>query len=227
MIPFGQHFPFTDFSITYDTYEAQTPDQSSYTFTNKAISTPPGPDRYVIVILPGVISSATLANTIPSSVTIGGVSATLLVSQTHDTTGSTSLGTSMWIAKVPTGTTVTIVANYPATQRRGAVTVFSANLSSPTPSYSGSGETPPDTTDLTQNVTCNAGGKGISGINEAHTAAGRNFTVSGTAGATEVLDALIEGGIQAGASTFTASGTVIYSAINDRGWAGVWASWSP
>jgi hypothetical protein len=101
--------------LTYQTNASDGADLTTYTFSSQAIGTAAA-DRYVIV---GVGGANTGSN--PSSVTIGGVSATNVV----QTNGGIHSG-SLWIALVPTGTTANIVVVWPSGLNRCGIGVWSA-----------------------------------------------------------------------------------------------------
>lgn len=113
--------------LTFQTSDNSTVAGTSFTFSSKAIG-PPSADRYVIVGIGGNNGTATI-----SSVTVGGISATQVV--TRQVSNST---TGIYIANVPTGTTANIVINWSASQANTEIGIWSATgLSSGTANSSG------------------------------------------------------------------------------------------
>lgn len=105
------------------TVSAQTPPAAStsglttYTFSGAAIGTASSDRRIVVAIG----SRANAARSV-SSVTVGGISATELV--TANDSGSGADIASLWIAEVPTGTTGDIVVTFSAAMLRCAVAQY-------------------------------------------------------------------------------------------------------
>jgi hypothetical protein len=121
-------------------------DASSYTFSAESLGTADS-DRYILV---GIAARAASARTI-SSVTIGGVSATILI----DHSSSLSLA-GFAIAAVPSGTTGDVVVTFSGTMVRCAIAVYRLlGLGSTTPTDTG---TDGGVASLTTNLDINAGG---------------------------------------------------------------------
>lgn len=105
-----------------------TSDQSTYTFSSQNFGTASS-DRYIII---GIAARKAGAATTISSVTIGGVSATIVAEYSNSDTNSNI--SALAIANVPTGTTGDVVVVFGATMVRCVITAWSAtNLSSATP----------------------------------------------------------------------------------------------
>jgi len=103
-------------TLTYQDYQGSGSNASSYTFSGMGIGTADA-DRKVLACIGGFGSSGAT----PTSVTIGGVSATQVA------VSATSRATAVvFEASVPTGTTGDVVANYSATQTRVACATYSA-----------------------------------------------------------------------------------------------------
>ncbi len=100
-------------AISYVGSATEAGGSSSHTFTAQGIGTAAG-DRVVIVGCIGRASSIT-----PSSVTIGGVSATNIVSA-----NGTTLTTSLWALLVTAGTTADIVVTYSGATTRTGILVW-------------------------------------------------------------------------------------------------------
>lgn len=108
------------------TYADETDDT---VYTNTAADIGNAGARHVIVGVMSRVSAGT--GIIPTSVTVGGVSATLVAS---GITASERNTASLWIAAVPTGATGDIVATFAATVQRMGMAWWSAyGLSSATP----------------------------------------------------------------------------------------------
>lgn len=87
-------------SLSYRTSAQQTGSATTFTFTTQDIGSASSA-RYVVVS-----TGAPNGGSAPSSVTVGGLSASLLKSQSVS-----SYNTSIWIAAVPTGATATVVVS--------------------------------------------------------------------------------------------------------------------
>jgi len=165
-------------SLTYLQSAVSGTDGSSFTFSAQNISTAAS-DRYVIA----GISFRAVGTVTFSSVTIGGVSATLH-STSYNTVGGNSTGTCLAIAAVPTGTTADVVVNLSGTALRCGHGLWRVTgLASATPT-DGSGSTASAPTYAIDVV---AGGFAIGCAYSADTA-----TASWT-GITEKYDEAVEG----------------------------------
>lgn len=112
-------------SLTFLTSSVSTSDLTTYTYSAVAIGTAHF-NRHIVV---GILFDAT-DDYPPASVTIGGVSATLVK-------GQSSLA-ALYIAKVPTGTTADIVVTYATAAVRSAIGVWRLDgLASATPHATG------------------------------------------------------------------------------------------
>lgn len=100
-----------------------------YTFTDRNAGAP-DPDRYLVAAVT-MSDDGTAADA--TACTIGGVTATEVVSQTV-TNLSESNYAGLWIAKVPTGETATVVVTGNTTMQDCGVTLYRATgITSPTP----------------------------------------------------------------------------------------------
>lgn len=107
-----------------------TANATTYTFSAQNLGTADA-DRYIIVCASGR-SNAT-GRTI-STITIGGVSATIVCSATRDDGGINSIAIAIAIAAVPTGTTGDIVVTYSGSMLRSAIQAYRAvDINSATP----------------------------------------------------------------------------------------------
>ena len=108
-----------------------TSDQTTYTFSSQNLGTA-ADDRHIIV---GILSRKAGATTTISSVTVGGVSATIVEQVTNTGTNSDVAGIA--IAAVPTGTTGDVVVTFGAGMVRAAISLYRATgLDSATASQS-------------------------------------------------------------------------------------------
>lgn len=176
-------------SVSYRAIYSSTTDASTYTFTSSDIGT--ATDRSAIVVAVHTAGNA------PSSVTVGGTSATQI-----NTVGSTVI-TSLWRVSGVSGTTATIVVNTSGTATRCLIGVYALyNLRSTTPidnattfALSGSSRT------LTLNTIVNGVIIGCASTS----ASPRSFNWTG---ATENYDTSIESAnVNSGASAVTTSNT--------------------
>lgn len=194
---------------------ADTTDTNAYTFAAQNLGTATS-DRYIIV---SAIARKAGASTTLSSVTIGGVSATIIVQNTNTITNTDVAA--LVIAAVPSGATGDIVVTWGATMVRCAIGVWRVTeLASPTASDSDSSLANDPTVNLDSPVNGFIIGAGI-------TAASTSATWTNL---TEVFDAAVEALVTyTGASdTFTdaQSGraiTIDFATSTES--VGVFASW--
>ncbi|MGE0629651.1 MAG: hypothetical protein AB7O43_17720 [Hyphomicrobiaceae bacterium] len=162
-----------------NTHNAATAtDSSAFNFTSCSIGAEAS-NRHVVVVAGG---SAGSGATGISSLVINGVSATQLVSSTNTDTGQSST-TEIWIAAVPTGTSVTITPTYASERPRQFISVYAVyGLSSATAVATQTSTANNPTLDL--NV--QGGGVVIAG------AIGNNSTAYTWSGLTEAYDTATE-----------------------------------
>jgi len=103
---------------TYINKYANTGNATTYNFTSSDFGTAFA-GRRILVAVAGAFSSRNI-----SSVTIGGVSATILV-QRQSNAGSSELTTGFVIAEVPTGTSGTISVTWSGSQNGCAIAIWS------------------------------------------------------------------------------------------------------
>jgi hypothetical protein len=108
--------------LTYQTTTFTAGSTSPFTFSSLAIGTAAA-NRYVIVGIAGTATPSAVA-----SVTIGGVTATPVVSQVAGNSVA-----AIYIALVPTGTTATIVVTFTGATQKCSIGVWSATGISATP----------------------------------------------------------------------------------------------
>lgn len=102
-------------------------DLTTYTFSTQNLGVADSA-RYIIV---GIMARAIGGSTTVSSVTVGGISATLVVEHFNSSSNSDYAG--LWIAAVPTGTTGDVVVTFSAGQLRAHIDLWRAvNISSAT-----------------------------------------------------------------------------------------------
>ena len=109
----------TAIGATYRATAVSTANASSYTFSSQAIGTADA-NRYVIV---AVHLQRSNTSEIVNSLSVGGVSATLISSGTSNTANRSLVD--FWKAAVPTGTTADVVVTLSGTADRCAISVWS------------------------------------------------------------------------------------------------------
>lgn len=167
MFPFAYPSPAVAGAPTsfYRDSEVQEAGATTYTFTGKAIG-PAAANRYVFVATFQHANTRTV-----SSLTVGGISATLVKSQAGG-----SLTTELWMANVPTGTTATIVVTWSGSVSIACgIGVWSATGLNSTTAVATGGDTVNN--DPTLTLTSTPGGFGISAAAHPQTA---TLTLTGT-----------------------------------------------
>lgn len=113
-------------TLAYQTAATSGTDTTSYSFTSTAIGTDTGSSRTIIV---GVFGTETTTSTI-SSITVGGVSGTLIHSNTQSA-GAQSSRVAFYAFQGVSGTTATVAVTWSTAQTRSGIIVWAAyNLSS-------------------------------------------------------------------------------------------------
>lgn len=102
--------------VTYLSINTDETNGSSYTVSGASLGAAAS-DRYIVIVVSSLSTSG--VNSV-SSATIGGVSATEVISQSTN-----PVALAMFIALVPTGTTGDIVANFGATSDHHTIAVWS------------------------------------------------------------------------------------------------------
>ncbi|WP_119271438.1 hypothetical protein [Taklimakanibacter deserti] len=194
-------------------------DLSSYSFTNLVV--PYGPDRQRVIYayVFNRVTGTTVANALPNSVMIGGVTTTLLEQVTF--TENNTIALSLYAALVPAGETVIVATTYPATQTRGGAVIAATIAPRITPRFSGTlsaSGTAPISGDVIIPRT------GFVGVLAQDDTAANPLTFTG-AGSAEVVDSLVEAGTQMGAATLASSGVLGVSSANDGGMIAAWLGW--
>ena len=160
------------FSLTYGSVATVDNPSSPHSFTGMTIgAAPTGVETRHVVVTIGMMHNSG-AGTV-SSVTVGGVSATLVI-----TRGSASAGASVWIyiAEVPTGTTATVTITMSGDTSLGAATYILRNRATTTATSSSTAEDP----SLNLNIAAGGAAVGVSMV--------RDGTVSTWTGLTENFD---------------------------------------
>jgi hypothetical protein len=210
-------------TISYLQTAVSTTDASTYTFSAQSFGTAAS-DRYIAIAAGGRIGASSLTI---SSVTIGGVSATIVKQQSSTGTSSGGTGTTcvgIAIAAVPSGATGDVVVNFSATSLRCVCSMWRlANLASATANDSQSSTASPSTAGVAIPLDGAAIGMVAGGQNASPTVSWTNLT--------EQYDALTEAFCVSSASdllttaeTRTITGT-FSAAIFEP--VGVFASWAP
>ena len=160
------------FSLTYGSVATIDLPSSTHSFTGMTIgAAPTGVETRHIVVSIGMMHNSG-AGTV-SSVTVGGISATLVV-----TRGSVSAGASVWIyiAEVPTGATATVTIAMSGATSLGAATYILRNRDTTTATVSSTAQSP----SLNLNIAAGGAAIGVSMV--------RDGTVSTWTGLTENFD---------------------------------------
>jgi hypothetical protein len=181
--------------VVLGSYFGLTSTRSSYTFNSVAFSEPSA-DRYIIVSVHGRQTTTPTLN----SVTIGGVSATLLVQQRNTSSGLSI--SSFWIAYVPTGTSGSVVVTFSGNMGRCMGHSYAIyNLNSTTPISTATAGTA-NTNPLILNANVQPNTVYLATVHN------NNSTTSSTAwsGADEQYDVRAEG---------QTSGAIYYASINE------------
>lgn len=192
-------------------------DRTTYTFTSQSFGAAHG-KRYMLAFVCGTHTSSRTV----SSVTIGGISATVQGSQVEGGSGGTTCMSGLYLAAVPTGTSGTVEVTWSSGVSRCGIIIYRLVGINPTAYDTGSDITvSADAVSDTMNVT--AGGVIIGGVVHRGTVTAR--TTSWT-NVTEDVDETVEGdttqssgnvksgGAQSGlAITATASGALDSAAL--------------
>lgn len=107
-------------SVTFLDNQSDTTNQSSYSYASMNFGAAAA-NRYIVAVF-GAAEDSGGTGLATSSVTIGGVSATLLREDGHDAGGDTAV--SIYIALVPTGTSGTVAITYAAGRRNAGVALY-------------------------------------------------------------------------------------------------------
>ena len=202
--------------LDYLQQSTSTADSSTYNFASVNLGTAAG-DRYIIACVAARVGSGT--PTI-DAVSIGGVSATPVVTQVNTSSGSNVIG--IFIAAVPTGTTGDVDVTFSTTMLRCVVTLYRATGINPTPSDTDSSTA----TDPTCNLDIPAGGFAIGAACVGSVAGSFTWT-----GITEDYDAATESFTMSSASDEFVSAqtglTITADSVNSTAPVGVFASWAP
>lgn len=192
-------------------------DQSSYSFSNLAISTPPDAQRTVYAWIFTSASGTTSSDAEPTSCTIGGAVPALVIGWVRTVTNSS--GIFLFAANIAGGSTATVSLSFGVPLRRCGCLLASTITPLLVPRVYGV-LTASGTSDIAGSVVVPS--LGFVGVHNQHnTAVGNAFTFSG-AGSSEVVDANIEGGTQMAAATLGVSGTLTITSNNDAGMDAIW-----
>jgi len=188
----------------YVTNSTQTPDQSTYTFSSQSIGVADS-FRHVIVGVGFYDGTNSMSDGDgPASVTVGGVSATL-INQESVGSGSERFGASLWRAHVPTGTTADVVVVLPETVSGCNVGIHRLIHASGAPRDSDAVRVS-TTTATTKSFSASKAGIGYAILREDGAAA--SSTWGGTASPTEEYDDTPLGFNMFTSASFTDAGTV-------------------
>lgn len=138
-------------SLTFVDTLVDASDATVYTFSDATLGTPSG-DRNIILAIMG---RCTGSSSTPSSVTIGGVTADLVVGQSRtDTSNRTFVG--LYALKRPANATDDIVVTFPNAQSRCTVSVYNLANANLTASDTGSASSGTSSLSTTVDVTANS-----------------------------------------------------------------------
>lgn len=208
-------------ALTYGGSGVSGTDLSSYSFASVSIAHAPDAQRIVYCYVYNSLTGATTANSLPSAVTIGGMTAWLVPGAQRAVSITNTTTISLYAACVPDGATATVVVTFPASQRRCGVAIASTIAFKLFPPFSGvlgAVNADPITGDLLVPKT------GLIGAIAADAATGQPLTFAG-AGAVEVDDQVVEGGTRQGLATINQTGAISITSTNDSGSSAVWMAW--
>ena len=185
-------------SLTYLTDDKSTATVSAYTYSALSLGAADSTRRIIVCAYARENSAG--VTSLPTSVTVGGVSASKLSEQDiPDVPASdTSSGVAIWSADVPTGTTGDVVVTYGGTQLRAAVSIYRLVSSA-----SGSEDTDTDSEDGGNSLSTSLTVSGTA-VHAAVIAVGGGGSVSWV-GPTEDVEAVIQGTIYTSASGTSAT----------------------
>lgn len=192
-------------------------DQSSYSFTNLSISTPPDAQRTVYVWVFTSASGTTPGDAEPISCTIGGAVPALVIGWVRTVTNSS--GIFLFAANIAGGGTTSVSLSFGVSLRRCGCLLASTVTPLLVPRVYGV-LTASGTADIAGSVVVPS--LGFVGVHNQHNSAVGNAFIFSGAGASEVIDANIEGGTQMAAATLGESGTLTIASNNDAGMDAIW-----
>lgn len=194
--------------VTFTHSASSSSNLVTYTFTAVALGAE-APDRYIVVAAHTDVGGGLL----PISATVNGVDATLVVNRA---------GVGLFIALVPTGTSVTVTTTFSGTATRSAMGVWSITgrsreAASFTNSNGGTG------TSVTTSVAASKGEAVIAAISHANTT---GFTWSGGTERYDVSNgnSTRMSGADTSATVDTAAQSFTATAVNSAAWSAVSAS---
>ncbi len=211
-------------SITfYDNVETST-DGVSWNAGTRAMGTV-GTRDYILITVNSREPFAGGSITIPTGVTVGGVSCTLIAGQAQPQGGGT-LGSSLWIVAAPATTTANVTVTWGFTQSRAGIGVHGLVSGSSTPLYSGTSTQAVASGDITTSgMTTSEVGLYTACV--AASAASVAVVFTGTGGtATETVDAPMES-LTRNTAAIVGVGTtqVALTSTNDGNACAAWATW--
>lgn len=172
-------------NLSYKDTEIDHTDLSSYTFSSKSIGDAHS-KRFVVVSVGFVdISTSMSVGDGPSSVTIGGVSATLIQKASEKNGSGYLTGASLWIAQVPTGATADVVVNFSETVSNCAVMVYRLVHATGTPLDSGSAQHSSNTPITISSLAYKGAGVAMGAGRDNTGSSGFDLTWGGTANPSE------------------------------------------
>lgn len=204
------------FSLTWTDGVAESSAGTTITYSTRAFGAADA-NRVIAVFIAARMSTV---NAI-TSVTIGGVSATLVPNTVQQNGGTNGSNSAIYYASVPTGTTGDVAVTYGAATMRTGISIYSIITSTPTPSI-GTGSSA-GSGNPSYSLSVPAGGGGLSGV--AEQAASGAVTWAGSTA--EDFEATATGPTEISTAHTTATGSVtIAPTFASTAWVSSAASWS-
>lgn len=183
------------YARTYVGRSSSTVDGSSFTFSGISFGTAYD-DRLIVLAVTSSAASGATGDTAISSVTIGGISATI-IQQNHTRLGTRYALSAIISAAVPTGATGNVVVTFAASVLNCVVDLYTiTGIVSQTPTASNGTVGPGDSTTLSTTLNVSSNGILIAAFASGTTPAGVVWTV----GPIEDADANVESGGHSSAS---------------------------
>lgn len=185
------------FSLTWTDGVAENSGGTTITYSARAFGAADA--NRVIAVYIG--ARMVTANTI-SSVTIGGVSASVATGTVQQQGGANGVNSAIYYASVPTGTTGDVVVTYGAAAARTGISIYSVITSTPTPS-TGTGQNAASG-NPSYALDVPAGGGGLAGVSQS-SASGATTWAGSTA---EDFEATATGPTEISTAHTTATGSI-------------------
>jgi len=162
----------TPATLTYEAFATEASGNTTITYSSVTFGT--ANSNRVIAIVTAVRSAAGSTNPI-TSVTIGGVSATVVTGTPFYGGSGSPYNSEVWYASVPTGTSGNIVVAWTNATTRTGICVYNIVTTTPTPS-SGVANGGLSMTNVTQAITVPSNGVALAGYFDQNTGSTLGFT---------------------------------------------------